>query len=354
MRVALHVVAGPLGGPRTYGIALARALARRDDLDLTVLTDRPEAFPGIRSVKLPRMRPLADHVVAPTVLQRLKPDVYHNTKNALPFVVPCPTVVTVHDLAYHHFPETFSRAARIYLRAHTVHAVRRASRVVAVSEHARRDLIETLKVPEHKVAVAHNGVAASFRDAPVPEPRADLPRPYVLSVGTIQARKNLDVLVDAIDLVRTRYGLEVELAIAGRRGWRTEAFDRALERTPVRLLGVVDDADLPGLYAHAAAFVQPSSYEGFGLTAAEAMVMGAPVIAAEAGSLPEVVGDCALLVPPRDAQALAGALSRLLEDPQQARELAEAGRARAQRFTWEASAEAHVAVYREVAGRVAA
>ena len=98
MRVALHVVAGPLGGPRTYGIALARALARRDDLDLTVLTDRPEAFPGIRSVKLPRMRPLADHVVAPAVLQRLQPDVYHNTKNALPFVAPCPTVVTVHDL----------------------------------------------------------------------------------------------------------------------------------------------------------------------------------------------------------------------------------------------------------------
>ncbi|MFB3066418.1 MAG: glycosyltransferase family 4 protein [Planctomycetota bacterium] len=353
MRVALHVVAGSLGGPRTYGIALARALACRDDLELTVLTDRPEAFPGIRSVKLPRMRPLADHIVTPAVLQRLQPDVYHNTKNVLPFVAPCPAVVTVHDLAYHHFPETFSRAARIYLRAHTVHAVRRASRVVTVSQHARRDLIETLKVPEHKVAVAYNGVAKSFRDALPPQPLADLRRPYVLSVGTIQARKNLDVLVDAIELVRNRDGLDVELAIAGRRGWRTEAFDRAVKRTPVRLLGVVADADLPALYAHAAVFVQPSSYEGFGLTAAEAMVMGAPVVAANAGSLPEVVGDCALLVPPRDAKALAEALLRLLEDPQQARELGEAGRVRAQRFTWEASAEAHVAVYRAVAHRVA-
>ena len=197
MRVALHVVAGSLGGPRTYGIALARALACRDDLELTVLTDRPEAFPGIRSVKLPRMRPLADHVVTPTVLQRLQPDVYHNTKNALPFVAPCPAVVTVHDLAYHHFPKTFSRAARIYLRAHTVHAVRRASRVVTVSHHARRDLIETLNVPEHKVAVAYNGVAESFREAPPTEPLADLRRPYVLSVSTIYRYKNFVRLIEA-------------------------------------------------------------------------------------------------------------------------------------------------------------
>jgi len=168
-------------------------------------------------------------------------------------------------------------------------------------------------------------------------------------VGTIQARKNLDVLVRAVDRLRRRDGVRVTLAIAGRRGWRTEAFDAACRETEVTLLGAVPDAALPALFANAAAFVQPSSYEGFGLTAVEAMACGAPVIAANAGSLPEVVGDAGLLVPPRDEEALASAIRELLLRPDLAEALAERGRARAARFTWEASAAAHAALYAEVA-----
>ncbi|MFQ5844250.1 MAG: glycosyltransferase family 4 protein [Planctomycetota bacterium] len=294
---------------------------------------------------------MADQLAVPLLLHRLRPDVYHNTKNALPLVTPCPTVVTVHDLACEHFPSTFSAAARLYLRHHTRHAVRRCSRVVAVSHHARRDLVETLGVPARKVAVAWNGVDESFRRNGTPPPVLDLDRPYVLSVGTIQARKNLGVLVDAVGLLRRRDGLDVELVVAGRRGWKTEAFDRAVARTAVHVLGVVPAADLPSLYAHAAVFVQPSSYEGFGLTAAEAMAMGTPVVAADAGSRPEVVGDAAELVAPRDAAALAAALSRLFGDPERARAVAAAGRERARRFTWDASAAVHAAVYHELAGR---
>ncbi|MGQ0612755.1 MAG: glycosyltransferase family 4 protein [Planctomycetaceae bacterium] len=348
IRVALHAVAGPRGGPRTYAVALARALARRRELDLVVLTDRPEVFQEIPCVRLKGPRPFVDQFVVPRLLQRLVPDVYHNTKNALPLFAPRRSVVTVHDLACWHFPETFSLPARLYLRAHTRHAVRRATRVIAVSDHARRDLVATLGAPEQKLRVIHHGVDEAFR-APAPLPRLDLPGPYVLSVGTIQARKNLEVLVRAVALLRRRDGIEVTLAIAGRRGWKTRAFDEACRDTPVRLLGAVPDEALPALYAGAAAFVQPSSYEGFGLTAAEAMASGAPVVAADAGSLPEVVGDAALLVPPRNAEALAAALKQLLDRDGPARALREAGRARARRFTWEASAAAHAAVYAEAA-----
>lgn len=353
IRLALHVTAGPRGGPRTYGVALAQALAKRGDVDLVVLTDRPDAFPGIPTVRIPRARTWADRVTVPRVLRRLSPDVYHNTKNALPPDLRCPAVVTIHDLAYHHFPETFGPLSRAYLRFHHRDCARRASRVIAVSEHARADVVATLGVPEERVRAVPHGVADAFR-RPARPLGLDLEQPYVLSVGTIQARKNLDVLVDAVALLRGRGRGGFGLVVAGRRGWKTRAFDAACRRTPVRRLGLVPDAELPALYGSAAAFVQPSSYEGFGLTVVEAMACGAPVVAAEAGSLPEVTGDAALLVPPRDAEALARALDRVLSDLDLAAELRARGRERAKAFTWERSAGAHVEVYLGAVGQTVA
>ncbi|MHC4449401.1 MAG: glycosyltransferase family 4 protein [Planctomycetota bacterium] len=344
IRVALHVVAGPQGGPRTYGVALAEGLARRDDVDLVVLTDQPDVFGEIATIRLKGPRPWCDHVTVPRLLRDLKPDIYHNTKNALPWRLPCASVVTLHDLAYHHHPETFGFASRLYLKWHHEHAARRADAIVAVSHHARHDIVRTLEVDGDDVHVVYHGVDPSFQNPPK-EPFAGLAEPYVLSVGTIQRRKNLDVLVRATARLREA-GRDFTLAIVGRRGWKTEEFDRACEETPVRLLGLVSEESLPTLYRNAAAFVQPSSYEGFGLTALEAMACGAPVIAAEAGSLPEVVGDAGLLVPPRDVNALSDALAKVLDHPGLAEEMRAAGRERSNRFTWDQSAAEHVAAYR--------
>jgi len=344
IRVALHVVAGPRGGPRTYGVALAEALAQRDDVDLVVLTDRPEVFGELATIRLRGPRPWCDHVAVPRLLADLKPDVYHNTKNSLPWRVPCASAVTLHDLAYCHHPETFGSLSRLYLKWHHEHAARRADAIVAVSHHARHDIVRTLGVPGERVHVVYHGVDPRFQEQGNGE-FTDLAPPYVLSVGTIQRRKNLDVLVEAARELRAA-GRDFTLAIAGRRGWKTEEFDRACKRTPVRLLGVVPDESLPSLYRNAAAFVQPSSYEGFGLTALEAMAAGAPVIAAEAGSLPEVVGDAGLLVPPRDVAALQAALAKVLDHPGLADELRVAGRNRSLRFNWQQSAAEHVSAYR--------
>ncbi|MHC4939833.1 MAG: glycosyltransferase family 4 protein [Planctomycetota bacterium] len=349
IRVALHVVAGPRGGPRTYGVALATALARRDDVDLVVLTDCPEAFDGIATVRLGGPRPWCDHVKVPRLLKELEPDVYHNTKNALPRRLPCASVVTLHDLAYHHHPETFGFLARLYLKWHHEQAARRADVIVAVSHHARHDIARTLGITGDNIHVVYHGVDRSFLGTP-DVPFAGLAEPYVLSVGTIQRRKNLDILVRAAARLRAA-GHDFTLAIAGRRGWKTEEFDRACEETPVRILGLVPDESLPTLYRHAAAFVQPSSYEGFGLTALEAMASGAPVIAAEAGSLPEVVGDAGLLVPPRDVDALSEALAKVLDHPGLAEEMRAAGRERSNRFSWDQSAAEHVAAYCAAARR---
>jgi len=349
IRVALHVVAGPRGGPRTYGVALAHALAARSDVDLVVLTDRPATFPGMLTVRLRGPRPYADHFAVPRILRRIAPDVYHNTKNALPLRVPCPAVVTLHDLAYHHFPETFGWASRQYLRWHHQSAAKRATRIITPSRHAADDVATTLGVDPKRIRAVHHGIDPVFRGAP-PAATLDLPRPYVLSVGTIQARKNLDTLVEAVSLLRAYRDDPFELVIAGRRGWKTETFDAACKKTPVRLLGQVPDEELPALYANAAVFCQPSSYEGFGLTVVEAMASGTPVIAADGGSLPEVVADAGLLVPARSAPALASAIERVLDDQAVAKQLRAAALRRASEFTWERSAADHVEVYRDMAG----
>jgi len=348
IRVALHVIAGPRGGPRTYGVALAHALDRRDDVDLVVLTDRPSVFPGMATVLLKGPRPWSDAFGVARLLRDLHPDVYHNTKNVLPFKVSCASVVTLHDLAYHHHPETFGVFSRQYLKWHHERAARHADRIIAVSHHARRDIIDTLDVANDRISVVYHGVGDGFRKHADDPAFPGLAAPYVLSVGTIQRRKNLDVLVRAAAELRNS-GRDFTLAIAGRRGWKTDEFDRACKETPVRLLGVVPEGRLPGLYRGAAAFVQPSSYEGFGLTALEAMACGAPVVAADAGSLPEVVGDAGLLVPARDVEALRAALEKVLDHPELAAEMRVAGQDRASRFTWDQSAEEHVAAYRKAA-----
>jgi len=345
IRLALHALAGPRGGPRTYGVALAHALARTGAVDLVVLTDSPEAFGDLPTVRLTGPRPWADHVQVPRILRRLAPHLYHNTKNALPWRLPCPGVVTMHDLAYHHFPETFGTLSRGYLRAVHRDAARRAARVIAVSRHAKQDLVTTLGLAPERVDVIYHGVGEEFHRHARPLAHRAEP-PYVLSVGTIQARKNLDVLVQAVALLRRSLGRHVPLRIAGRRGWKTKAFDEAARHVQVDLLDVVPDGDLPALYGDAAVFVQPSSYEGFGLTAAEAMASGAPVVAATGGSLPEVIGDAGLFVPPRDPEALAHAIGRVLGDARLEAQLRLRGRARAREFTWERSAQGHLESYR--------
>jgi len=172
--------------------------------------------------------------------------------------------------------------------------------------------------------------------------------PYLLTVGTLQPRKNVEGVVQAFEAL-ARDGAPHQLVVAGARGWRDEALAAKLRRSPaaarVRATGHVDDATLVALYRGAAAFVFPSRGEGFGLPPLEAMACGAPVVCSDRTSLPEVVGDAALLVDPDDAAAVAAALREALE-PARADELRARGFARAAQFTWERCAEATVAAYR--------
>lgn len=361
MRIGVAAVTGTQGGPRTYAVELLRALARLpgDDV-LVLLADDPAALAGtarVRGVRVPMparaARPLSEALLLPWLARRERLDVFHGTKQTLPRGVPGARVVSIHDLAPMILPDTFQRGAGEWLRRTTAAAARRAHVVITGSGTTARDLRERLGVPPERIAVTPYGVEDRFR-APQDEAtiaavrsRHGLPARYLACVGTIQPRKNVDVVIDAVETLAAR-GRDVPvLAVAGRVGWMSEAVvARAKASQHVRWLGEIPDADLPPLLAGAEAFLSPSSYEGFGLAVAEAMAAGCAVIGGSGSSLDEVVGDAGLLVPPRDRDALAEALDGLLTDDARRRRLAAAGRERCRRFTWDATAAATMDAYR--------
>jgi glycosyltransferase involved in cell wall biosynthesis len=251
-----------------------------------------------------------------------------------------PAAMVVHDLAYRVRPGEVPWQQRVYMGSIMAAALRRAGAVLTPSEATRRDLLERYPLPglEARVRVVREGRSLDgVEPGPLPE---GVEPGFLLAVGTIEPRKNYPRLLAAYRLLKARGGAP-PLVVVGRVGW---AYGRALEELRaepgVRLLTGVDDPGLRGLYRAAAALAFPSLYEGFGLPLLEAMAEGLPALAGDAGALPELAGDAALLVDPRDVEAIAGGLERVLGDSELRARLAEAGPRRASSYTWEAGAAA--------------
>jgi glycosyltransferase involved in cell wall biosynthesis len=283
-------------------------------------------------------------------------DLFYSPDFVLPPTLPgVRTLLTVHDLSFLHYPDHFVPKLVRYLSRVVPRSIARAWRVLADSEATRADLIQLLGVPPGKVEVLYSGVAPRFRPEPEPGEEKRLQaryglgeRPYVLSVGTLQPRKNYVRLIRAFARLRP----ETQLVIAGGRGWLYQEIYAEAEKHPdrVRILGFVDEADLPALYRGAALFVFPSLYEGFGLPVLEAMACGVPVVCSDASSLPEVAGEAALLVDPHDEEGLAERMERALADERLREEMIVRGLEQAARFTWERAARQLLAALDAVAG----
>jgi glycosyltransferase involved in cell wall biosynthesis len=293
---------------------------------------RPEGYVVLRPP--PAFTHAAGHaweqVVLPVRASRVGARALLCPANLAPLAYPR-SVVVIHDAAALRHPRWYSRAYVAWQRLVLPAIARRASRIVTVSEFSRGELTELLDVDPDRVTVIPGGVGERF--TPAAEQAPSLPRPYVLCVASHTARKNLAALVPA---ARALAAEGIDVVVAG--GHRPQ-FAREHGLEALRLLGHVDDALLPGLYAGAAAFALPSSYEGFGLPVLEAMAAGTPVVAAAAGALPETCGDAAVLVEP-SGEAFAAALTALLGDDAERERLRAAGLARAAGFTWDATARA--------------
>ncbi|HLH26373.1 MAG TPA: glycosyltransferase family 1 protein [Chloroflexota bacterium] len=312
----------------------------------------PEAVRQRRLVTPPHHR--WEQALLPIELAGERLDLLHGPDFTVPLRRRCPAVVTIHDLAFLRYPEIQTADSRRHY-GQVARVVQRVERVVVDSAWTGADVEALLGVPPARIRVVH------LAPTPAPPPSAAgvaavrahyaLDGPFLLYLGTLEPRKNLGTLLRAF--ARLGPSEPARLVLAGPRGWLDEPIVAAAERLGerVRLLGPVPPADLAALYAAATAFVFPSLYEGFGLPPLEAMAAGTPVVAAKASCLPEVLGDAALFVPPEDEAGLTEALRAVLADSALRADLRARGLARAAAFSWERTAAATLAVYREVLGQ---
>jgi glycosyltransferase involved in cell wall biosynthesis len=271
-------------------------------------------------------------------------DVVHAPSLAIPAVRDVPLVVTVHDVAFVREPESFTRRGLRFHRRGLEIAHREAAVIITASRFARDELID-VGFDRDRIHLAPHGV-----ETRVPESQRQmrarltalgLDRPYVVAVGTIEPRKGLDVLAEAMRVARESEP-DLELAVVGPAGWLAVP---GLDGPGIHRLGTVDERTLDAIYRNALACAVPSRYEGFGLPALEAMARGCPVIASNASSLPEVVGSAGTLVPVGDIEAWGHALVATVRDDELRDEMSRRGRERAAGFTWLGSAHAHAAAY---------
>lgn len=284
-------------------------------------------------------------------------DIYHSTDFVLPPLRKALGVVTVHDLSFMRLPECADPGLRAYLNASVPKAANSAHHILADSDNTRNDLIELLQIHPGKVSVVPGAVDAGFArvqdSARLDETRGRyrLPRWFVISVGTLEPRKNYSRLISAFAVMRRHTGLPHHLVIAGRPGW---LYGDVHERVHtegvgdcVHFLGFVPDRDLPALYTLADLMVFPSLYEGFGIPPLEAMACGTPVVSSNNSSLPESVGNAALMVNAKDTDEIADAMARVLANGEFRTRLVELGKIQAAQFTWNAAAQKLLTAYKQ-------
>jgi glycosyltransferase involved in cell wall biosynthesis len=301
---------------------------------------------------------LWQQVLLPLRLRRGDVDLMWSPITTLPLALDLPGVVTIHDLTTLLLPETHRAKARLSVLPFLRPSLERARVVIAISEATALDVRRQFPQCSGKIRVIYHGIDPEFVPAPAEQIAAtragvEAPDGYLLCAGTLEPRKGVDTLLDAWELLARESAAPVPLVLAGPYGWGSAHLVRRLEALRprgVRYLGRVERGELVRLFQAARVFVYPSSYEGFGFPAAEALACGVPVVATSASSMPEVVGEAGLLVEPADPAALASALTRLLGDPALERTLSSRAAAQAARFTWSAAADQTAAVFREALG----
>jgi len=362
---ASRAVAGQRTGTEAYAYHLIQALislTAEQAIRLRLYFNGPPPedllahAPHVEPVIIPFPR-LWTHFRLAWELHRRPPDLFFTPAHVIPWSYLGRSAVTVHDLGYHHFPQTHPWWQRAYLRWSTRHNGRRAHIILADSAATKTDLIQFDQIPAAKIKVVYPGAPPGLQPVTAAAELATVARryqiepPYLLYLSTIQPRKNLVRLVAAYaDLPQPA----PQLVIAGKMGWLAEPILAAIRALPpavqacIVLPGYVDERDKAALLSGATAVVYPSLYEGFGFPVLEAQLCGTAVICANTSSLPEVAGDGALLVDPLDTAGLTAAMQQVIMDADLRRRLIVQGQVNAARFTWENAARQTLDLFRRI------
>jgi glycosyltransferase involved in cell wall biosynthesis len=365
VRVGLdaHVIGRRKTGNETYVVNLGSALAARSDVDTLAYVDAGARWPsGLRAPTIRELRLRAPQLRIPVELPFRatmdRVDLLH-----VQYVAPLarvPIINAIHDVSFEDIPGLFSRPTTLRLKWSVKLSARRSAAIVTLSEFTRGRILHHYGLDPDRVIVAPAGVNDRWRRLPPGEARnrleeMHLPGPFVLAVGNLHPRKNIPRLIRSIDRLRRSGMDDLGLVVAGQPGWHADEVYEAIAGVGgagwVVLAGYVADATLEALYNEAAVVAYPSIYEGFGLPVAEALAIGAVVVASNTTSIPEVAGNAALLVDPEDDEALAAGLERALTDENLRLRLQTAGPERARELTWQTCATATVEAYRMALGR---
>ncbi len=367
VRVAIDIRKLHDFGIGTYVSNLVRQLARLDRDTEYVLFARPEDAPEVEALgrnfrTVPLRAPnysVREQFSLPLSLARSGATLFHAPHYVLPPLTPCRAIVTIHDCIHLRFPQYLpNRLAHAYAWSQCWAATRRARRVLTVSEASKDDIIHFFDIPESKVTVIPNAIDERFHAPRAEEEmvrvreRYQLPERFIMYAGNVKPHKNLERLIDAFVEVRKRGFDDVGLLLTGTEVSRYTMLRRAVHRhnlhRHVRFLGYQTTDTLAVLYRLADVFVFPSLYEGFGLSPLEALACGTPVVASNVSSLPEVLGDAAVLVDPHDPAAIAEGITRVLENADLRATLYEKGLDRVGYFSWEQSVRRIRRIYGEI------
>ena len=303
-------------------------------------------FANVENRVLPARRWWTWRSLAPAI-SKDNLDLFWSPSNTLPTNLPAKSLATIHDLAFLHFPKSYSWATRLRSFLTVGRAVQTANKIITVSEQTKQDLIKKFSLSESKVEVIPNALPNMPVATPIPYILGD----YILVVGRVEARKNPTTAIKAFALIANQYP-KLQLIFVGSDGYKAEEAKALASQlglaNRIQFVGFAEEKVLANLYAHARVALFPSFYEGFGLPVLEAFHYGVPLVASNTPAVAEVAGDSALLVEPTDTVAMSHALTQLLEDPELRAKLIEKGAERLKQYSWEASAEKLIEVIKSI------
>lgn len=334
----------------SYGIDLPREYLR-DGVELIL-----SPFP----LNSNSLRIIWEQSVLPMRVKKCGCDIFHYPDHTASLLMGVnPTIITVHDLAFLRFPQTFDLARAIYKKMVINRSVGIANRIIAVSSFTKHEIVNLLDVDPDKVSIVYNGVSPMFRELDREEARdrlsyliPGLKKDYLLFVGTLEPRKNIITLIHSYNLLRKQGKIDAQLVIVGSRGWLYDKMFKEIDKSSladdILFTGYVTNEQLVMLYNGANFLIYPALYEGFGLPVLEAMACGIPVITSDRSSLSEVAGNAAMKIDPNSEEDIADAMAKLYQDKELREKYRQRGLERAKMFSWKETARQTLEVYKQV------
>jgi glycosyltransferase involved in cell wall biosynthesis len=331
--------------------------------DFSSYTPGEKLIPLNISSRNPRKRIISEWITWPAILNEYEIDLFFSPMSYIPYGVKRPAVVTIHDLRVFRYPGAYGWLRGTYLKQKISDTIEKAVHIFAISQYTKRDILELFSLDCSAITVIYEGLDRErFNSGGSPDhirllrSKYRLPAKYILTVGHLEPRKNYTRLLEAFRVLKTVYGIEHSLVIIGRESWKFREIYETAERLKLKdhvlFTGFVDDDDLAEIYRQAVLFVAPSLYEGFGFTPLESMSVGTPVVAANATSYPEIVGDAAVLTDPLDCEDMAAQIHRVLDDTALRHKLIRNGFENIRRFDWHSCCEQTAAEIERILGRL--